>query len=84
MSYANDAFCLVTLVLFPNSKDDNWFQGCMYCCTYQSLKFMHPLWIHTFFKGYILGPKIVGAWQGSSPSKDTWDFFQHKFSPLKA
>jgi hypothetical protein len=25
---------------------------------------MHLLWIHTFFKGYILGPKIVGALQG--------------------
>jgi hypothetical protein len=29
--------------------------------------------------GYILGPKLVGAWQGSTPSKDTWDFFQHQF-----
>jgi hypothetical protein len=44
---------------------------------------MHPLWIHTFLKGYILGPKMVGAWQDSTPSRDTWDFFQHKFTPLK-
>ena len=24
-------------------------------------------------KSYILGPKIVGAWQGSTPSRDTWE-----------
>ena len=47
-------------------------------------KCMHPLWIHTFFKGYILGSKLVGAWQGSTPSKDTWDFFQYKFTSLEA
>ena len=35
-------------------------------------------------KGYILDPKMVGAWQGSTPSMDTWDFFQQKFTPLKA
>jgi hypothetical protein len=34
--------------------------------------------------GYILGPKVVGAWQGSTPSMDTWNFFQHKCTPLKA
>ena len=45
---------------------------------------MHPLWIHTFLKGYILGPKMVRAWQGSTPSKDTWDFFQYKVTPSKA
>ena len=37
-----------------------------------------------FVKGYILDPKLVGAWQDSTPSKDTWDFFQHKFTPLKS
>ena len=44
---------------------------------------MHPLWIHTFFKDYILGPKMLMAWQGSTPSKDTWEVFQHRFTPLK-
>ena len=44
---------------------------------------MYPLWIHTFFKSYILEPKIVGAWQGSTLSRDTWNFFQHKFASLK-
>ena len=32
---------------------------------------MHPLWIHTFFKGFILGLKMLEAWQGSTPSRDT-------------
>ena len=45
---------------------------------------MHPLWIPTFFIAYILGPKMLGAWQSSTPSRDTWNFFQHKFTPLKA
>ena len=29
-------------------------------------------------------PTTMGAWQGSTPSRDTWDFFQHNFTPLKA
>ena len=41
---------------------------------------MHPLWIHTFFKGHVLGPKMVGVWQGSTPSMDNWNFFQHKIT----
>ena len=45
---------------------------------------MHALWIHTFFKGYILGPKMMGTLQGSILSRDTWNFFQHKITPLKA
>jgi hypothetical protein len=45
---------------------------------------MQPLWIHTFFKGHIRGSKMLRAWQGSTPSRDTWDFFQHKFTLLKA
>ena len=45
---------------------------------------MHPLWIHPFFKGYILDLKMLGAWQGSTPPKDTWKFFQHKITPFKS
>jgi hypothetical protein len=72
--------CLLQVMfIVPNSKDVDWFQGCMYCCTNQPL--MHLLWIHTFFKGYILDPKMVGASQGSTLSTDTWELFQHKITP---
>ena len=43
---------------------------------------MHPFGSINFIKGYILGPKMVEVWQGLTPSRDTWDFFQHKFNPL--
>ena len=46
-------------------------------------KCVHILWIHTFLKGYILGPKMVGAWQGSTPSGDIWGFFQ-QIHPFKS
>ena len=41
---------------------------------------MHPLWIHTFFKGYIFGPKMVEVWQDSTPYGIFWDFL-HTNSP---
>ena len=81
MSSTNDAYCLVTSIMFPNYEDVNESKGCMYCCTNQPLKIcIHPLWIHSFFKDYILGPKMLGTRQGSTP-RDTWDFLNTN-SPL--
>ena len=84
MSSTSDVFCSITSVMFPILRMSTSFKVTYIDVLTNLWKMYAPSLDPYIFKGYILGPKMVGAWQGSTPSKDTWDFSLHKFSPLKA
>ena len=56
----------------------------MYCCSNQPLKMYAPSLDPYIFQKLHSWPQNGGTWQGSNHSMDIWDFFQHKFTPLKA
>ena len=55
----------------------------MYCCSNQPLKMYAASLDPYIFQQLHSWPQNGGAWQGSNPSKDTWNFFQHIITPLK-
>jgi len=81
MSSPSDSSCLV---MFPNFEDVICLE--FICKLIQKLHvlFYEPIskklyapiaLIYTFIKGYILGPNMVGAWQGSTSSRNNSNFF---------
>ena len=53
-------FCSITSIMFPNSKDVDQFQGCMYCCINQPLKIYAPSLDPYIFQRLHSWPQDVG------------------------